>query len=509
MTPSAAIPPRSTTAAAPEAHGEGTRLIAANAFAGYLGSIGITALRFLTKLVLIRSLAPVDFGRVVTTQNLQALGVTAAGLGLGDAVVRFVGLYSHDDSGRPAAVVRHAIRLTVATAVIATAVLVVPAALWSTRLSLGAQGAWGVLLAALAVAPTVTGDILGSAFIGANRTWIKVAALDFSRALVTLGGYTLLLVLGRAGYIGSVSVQLAAAVASVAVMVTAFRGAAADRRPPSDDVKLQTLLAYSVPMFVSLVVGGTLVGAGIPLILAARETPEAVAMFAVVVTITPLLQLPANALENAAMPVWAAAVGEGPVRHLERSFRDVTRWGLVLGLLVFVPLAVAPREAVSLLFGSQYAGAATTVELALAAMLFGIAVGPIEGVLLAFGLTRAIFVARGVSGVVTLAAAWPLVARWGVNGAVAAWAVNTVISNALYAYAVFRRHRIQPVDARFVRTILAGVLGLVMARLAGALGLEGTARLAAAVVANGVTLVAAGRMLGVWHPSELAHLVRR
>ena len=487
---------------------EGRRVVAANALVEYVGSIGLTALRFGSKLVLIRTLAPVDFGRVVTTQNLQGLVITLAGLAMGDAVLRFVGVHAAGGSGRVKGVIYQAARFLAVSGIGSTVLLIALAGLLANALGLGDNGVWGVSLAALAITPVLLGDTAGGAFQGLNRTWVKVGLLELPRALLTFGGYILLAVLGWATYTGALTVQLAAAVLSAGLIAVAL-GRAPELRYPREPVPLRNLLSFSIPVFGGLIIGGTLVGQAIPLALAAEHDAEAVALYAVALTVAPLLQLPAIALENAALPVWAGSLGAQSAKQQASLFAEVTRWGLLLALLAYVPLATAPQESLALLFGSPYAGPTAVVQLALAAALFPVAVGPTEGLLMARAATGAIVVARTVSGLVTLAVAWPLVATFGVIGAVASWMTSNVVSNGVSAVYAVRLYGIHAVDSRYMRVLLVGATGwLVSLGVAGS-GLTGTSKLVAVVAANLSVMVVAGRLVGAWHPAELKGLVRK
>jgi O-antigen/teichoic acid export membrane protein len=487
---------------------EGRRVVAANALVGYAGSVVLTALRFATKLVLIRSLAPADFGRVVTTQNLQGLAMTLAGLAVGDAVLRFVGVHAADGTGRAKGVVYQALRFLAVSGIGSTVLLIVLAGSLSDALGLGEDGFWGVSIAALAIAPLLLGDAAGSAFQGLNRTWVKVTLLDVPRVLLTFGGYILLATIGWATYTGALAVQLGAAMISAGLIAVAL-WRAPELRFASESIPLRSLLSFSLPVFGGLIIGGTLVAHAIPLALATEHDAEAVALYAVALTVAPLLQLPAIALENAALPVWAGSLGVQSKDQQASLFAEVTRWGLLLALIAYVPFAAAPQEFLALLFGNPYAGPTAVVQLALAAAFFPIAVGPTEGFLMARAATGPIVVARTVSGLIALAAAWPLVATWGVMGAVAAWATSNVISNGVSAFYVAKLYGIHPIDARYVRLVIAGATGLLVSLLVAGSGLIGMSKVVAVIAANLLVLAVAGQMLGVWHPAELKSLVRQ
>lgn len=462
----------------------------------------------MTRLVLIRSLDPADFGRVVTTQSLIVLVLTTVSLNISDAVVRFVGVHVRDGSGRAAAVVRQGVRYVAVAGSAGTLFLIALANPIAAYLGLGPAGRLGIALAALAIVPTLLGDTLGSAFQGINRTWARVAGLDGPRALCAVAGYALLASLGWASYPGAMLVQLFAAIAALAIIAAGARRTS-EFRAAGASMPLQVLLAYSAPIFISTLVGGTLVGSGIPLLLAARQAPETVALYAVALTMAPLLQLPATALENAALPIWASAASAGHAGDLHPSYAEVTRWGLLLGLIVCVPLMVAPRESLALLFGSEYTGPVAAVEIALGTTLFAVLVGPTEGLLLASGLTRGIVVARVVSGVVALAAAWPLIARWGLTGAIVAWGIQTVLSNAISAGYVFRMYRGWPFDRQYGQTLLAGAAAVVACVAVAATGVAGLSKLLALATASGTAIAAGGWVMGAWTLAELRRIMRQ
>jgi O-antigen/teichoic acid export membrane protein len=332
-------------------------------------------------------------------------------------------------------------------------------------------------------------------------------ASDLSKGLATFAGYALLGWMGWAAYVGAVSVQLVAAALAAGLIFVSFR-ASSTFAQPSVPFPLRDLLTYSVPLFISSLIGGTLVGNSIPLVLAAQNEPGLVSVYAIALTIQPLIQLPAIAVENAAVPVWAAAVGRQSESRLTISYANATRSALLLALLVYIPLSVAPLEWLQLLFGNRYTGSASVVQIALAATMFAIAVGPNEGMLRALGLTHAIFVARLVAGLVTLGAAWPLIRHWGVLGAIVAWAISGVLSNFVYGLYLFRAHHIQPIDSRYVRTLAAGIAGWLAATGVAMIGAHGLTRLIAIVATNTAVVVGIGFVVGAWHLHELTDLLR-
>jgi O-antigen/teichoic acid export membrane protein len=485
---------------------DGGRTIAANALAGGAGWIALAGLRFIAKVVLIRALAPADLGRVVTTQYVLGLAIMVAAAGVGDAVVRFAG--GGSDSGRPAtAVVFTAGRFVLLTGLAATGLLIAVGPTLAVWLGLGPAGPYAVALAALAIVPTLLGATVGAAFSGVNRTWVKVLAFDGAGAAITLAGYLVIASVGVASYLAAVSVHVFAALLSAACVIAVFhyRGHASAESHAS----LRSLLRYGVPLFFATLIADTLVASGIPLILAARHAPESVAIYTMAITLGSLVYVATSAIENAAVPVWAAMHRASGTPHLMRSFAGATRWGLIVGLLVFVPLASTPREWIQLLFGTQYAGATAPVAVILTVILFAIAVGPYEGMLRALDDTGALLRARTIAAVAAVAALWPLVDAWGVFGASLAWAVSEVLGAVAAAAYLVRRHGIHPLDARYLRTAGVGIISWLACITISAGDMVGSTKLLTVGLANTAVVTAVGFAAGIWHPSEIAGLLRR
>lgn len=264
-----------------------------------------------------------------------------------------------------------------------------------------------------------------------------------------------------------------------------------------------------MPLFFSGLIADTLVGSVIPLALAVRHAQESVATYAMAMTLGSLVYFAATAIEGAAVPVWAGTLRTSGAGHLAPSFAAATRWGLILALLAFVPLASTPREWIQLLFGSQYAGATAPVAVTLTVILFAIAAGPYDAMLRALDDTDALLLSRTIAAVVALAVLWPLVNAWGALGAMLAWAVNQVLSTIAAAAYLFRRHRIHPVDARYLRTGAVGIIIWLVCVTISTGGMDGRATLVIVAVANTTIVAAVGFAAGVWHPSEIAGLRRR
>jgi O-antigen/teichoic acid export membrane protein len=112
----------------------------------------------------------------------------------------------------------------------------------------------------------------------------------------------------------------------------------------------------------------------------------------------------------------------------------------------------------SFLYGPVYAVAASAIQAFGAVTLFGVAVGPNDGMLRAIGDTRWIFISRFAAGVAAIGVAVLFIPQWGLMGGVMAFIVSSVLTNGLYAAGLFWQHGIHPLDGPYIKTLAASFI---------------------------------------------------
>jgi O-antigen/teichoic acid export membrane protein len=467
---------------------------------GFLGAFGTLALAFVTKMLLARALSPGDFGLLLTGQTIVALALPLAQLCLPDAVVRFVGLYAAAPAlTRSKGVLLSSLKLGGLATVLVTIGLGLSASLIANGIYRQAELTSVLVILAVAMPFNTVADMLAAAYRGLGQLWVKVAFVDLGRALWVVLVVGLVLALNANSLMAVALVYLTASVGSTALTCGLFLRSRSWRVQPGQ-APLGDLLRYSMPLVgVSLL---TWPMSSIPLLLGSTVSLQAVAYYNLAMALGNFINMPVSAIELAALPVWAGWISQGLVPNLRRVYAFAARWCLVAGSIVFVPLFLCPGDVLTILYGPNYKGAAPVMQTIAALILLNAATGPNDSLLRAFGDTRQILLARLVDGSSLLAVGFLLVPLWGMPGALVALAVSDVLSICVYVGCLLVRRNIHPLDAPYLKTLLAGTLALVASGMAQGYLVEGMGRIAATVLLYSVVLFGLLTALRVFTPQD-------
>jgi O-antigen/teichoic acid export membrane protein len=266
--------------------------------------------------------------------------------------------------------------------------------------------------------------------------------------------------------------------------------------PPAPDAK--ELLAFAWP--------GWAQGMGMAaytwsdqVLLAGLRSAEEAGIYGPVATLAPLFGLGLGALNGPFAPMIAERHAAGDRGGLERAYRTVARWAVLLAVPPVLVCLVVPDAVLGLWPHGDPARAATALRVTALAQLACTAVGSVNYLLIMAGRPRAALANAVPATLLNLGLSVWLVPRLGVTGAALANAVALCFANGMALVQVWRALEVHPFDAGVGRVLLAGVpAGLVMAG-AGALGLPAPATVVTAGLAGGLTFLVSWWGLG---PSE-------
>lgn len=197
--------------------------------------------------------------------------------------------------------------------------------------------------------------------------------------------------------------------------------------PLFEPTLLREQLAYAAPFGAAMLLA-------IPqqyahqLVVSWKVTPELFALYAVGCFQLPLVDLLYTPTSEVLMVRLGELDREGRSREGVAAFREA------VGKLsyAFVPLAAflftAAPEFVAALFGARFLPAVPLFRIGVLSILLSIL--PSDGVLRARGATRAIFISYLVKAVVTVPLVWVGVARYGLLGGIASWALAELVGRA-------------------------------------------------------------------------------
>jgi len=191
----------------------------------------------------------------------------------------------------------------------------------------------------------------------------------------------------------------------------------------------------------------------------------------------------------------AEAVGRGSAEDIARLHRTVTRWMLFFSAPLAAGLLLFPEEAVTLLFGREYAAAAATVRILVVAYLSGILAGPVGLLLNTMGKTHWTLANMAIRTAVNIVLNLILIPRFGIVGAAWGTVGSLVFSSGLMLLWLRKLAPIGGSYAGWGRPLLvlgaASALGWGASRLLLMTGLGGEAAPWVAGIGGGVVLLAA------------------
>ena len=297
---------------------------------------------------------------------------------------------------------------------------------------------------------------------------VATQALQTNRYLATvreLGQPMLIALLAPAAVVAGFGVEGAAAGTVAATVLTAIAAVVlANRLFPSSErvwpgLSSRKLLAVSIPAAAAssfrLLLAWTdrfVVGACLPS--ASLGAYHAGAQLASILSMIPL----AFAGILGAIIVTALATGEaGRARAL---YRTTIKWMLFLAIPVLVPLIVAPREALGVVFGPAYAAAAVPLRILAMGQGLSLLTGTVGALLVMTGHERRWAALAGMSFLTNLALSVWLTPRWGLTGAAFSTAVALAVLTVLGIWSASVALDGSCLDLKVARPLILLALGI-------------------------------------------------
>jgi O-antigen/teichoic acid export membrane protein len=402
---------------------------------------------FLLTVVLARSLDKSDASAYMTAASVVSLLAMLATMGVPATLVRVLRAEAAHVAQRRSALAG-AMKLTIGGCVLAAAGYALagqwaPAdAQWKVLRGYPAYvAAWFALSAICTVAATYLqgeDDFRAAALVGARSGGLipNVLAMLGAAAVAWIGVLSLgvLLLLQAVVY----AISLAAAVWFI---VRTLRSPSKLHRPAA--LEPQAVASYSAawylaeswPNLINQVVAVMLTEVDLFWI-ACLSNEQVVADYGVIRSLRLLVAAPLLVASVALPPFVAELYGRGDVVRLERLVRGAATVLSIPSLLALLVMLAAPAAVIRLIYGEAFVGAAGALQvLSLGAIVFVIK-GNSGMVLTMTGRHRDLMVCSLGSLALYIAISPPLVARWGVAGAAAAYTLQVIVQNVVVALRV-------------------------------------------------------------------------
>lgn len=165
-------------------------------------------------------------------------------------------------------------------------------------------------------------------------------------------------------------------------------------------------------------------------------------------------------------PIVSNLYRQGTVDHLSSLYKDVSRWTFTGSLVFFLLIVLLSRDILAV-FGEQFVSGWPAMILIATAGLFGASVGLTGRVLAMTGHEKTVMWARLGSALVSVVAGVALIPPYGLLGAAAAASTGIFLVNALTLFYLRRLLGFWPYNNQYLKPLLAGLVALGGAMLAG------------------------------------------
>lgn len=437
-----------------------------------IGLVLELSISFFGKLIVARELERVDYGGVSLGIVTAAIVSTLVLLGVNTGIGRYLPRY--DSAEKRRGVLLSGLEISIPISLAATAVIVIGA---PTIATVGFNDpslapilrVFGFAIPFGALMKLSIGGIRGlqdsvSRVLVENITFPTTRIVGIVAAILL--GYG---VLGIA-FAYAFSYVIAAA---LGLYILAKQTALFDRSVDPFPMRRE-LLTFSLPLVVTAAMSIVLSDIDMYMLGFLRDA-GVVADYNVIYPLSQLLMSAQGAFGFLFMPVVSELDATGNHDELDRLYKIVTKWIVMVTLPMFLVLTLFPAQTISLTFGSKYLGGATSLSVLSLGFFIHTCFGLNKGALTSLGHTRLIMyddiVGAGFNIVLNLL----LIPEFGLLGAAWATTASYVLLNGMYSVQLYRRTAAHPLSLAMVKPLVVGIVAMGVVATAARAYLSSTA----------------------------------
>jgi O-antigen/teichoic acid export membrane protein len=415
---------------------------------------------FFSKILIVRTTTPEEFGIYSLALAITSIvGVVASG-GLSEGASRNVALFLGEGRQEDAdAASRSAIRLTLLAGLLSFSLLFLLAGPLSRYVFYKPELMSPMRVLSIHIPFLLLAQILSGILRAHGIIRPKVYYLDLGQPLFFLFFLCLSMIPGVS--LGSIlySFSLAMVMVFIGIASYGYRKVGLNPLPRRRGRHSVRLLRFSLPLMAVVIMALVLTWTD-TLMLGRYAMAEDVGIYNVSVSLARLLSIPLASLGFVFMPLAAEMYALKKQDELKRTYQVLTKWLFATTLPIFFVLVFFPEMTIAFLFGESFAGASTPLRLLCVGRLLSVFLGPSGLFLVVFGLSRTIMNVSLFGALLNIVLNYVLIKRlgMGIMGAAAATMVAGSVVTVLFAVVVYRKSRIHPITAAYVKPALGAAL---------------------------------------------------
>ena len=426
--------------------------IASGGFLFFMGTMGATGLQFIIGIVVVRSLAPPEFGLIAIANTFASVFIILSVLGLGTGLPPLISKYKHQTSPPSADRFIGAGITLVAVSSIFFALLLYAISLPISQIFCKPGLETPLRCFALMVPPLSLMSVFTSVFRGLEHTLPKIVFQDIALNLLRVIIFSGVLIFG-VGYLGIIwGYILTAWAIFIAYMI--YTGKRVHLRVFFSIHKenIVQVVVTSLPLMGVVLINNLIAWAG-TLSLGWLSSVGEVGMYSAPQRLAAILNVPLTALAFIYLPVATQTYGEFAEQGLHEIYTTTCKWVFVITIPMAFFFIIDAEFIVKALFGMAYQGSANVLRVLSVGYLVHLVPGPNNMTLVSIGRSGIVLMSTLLACMTALILFYFFVPRYGSLGAAGGVAVARIVSNLFASSMLFKKTGIHPFTREYGRIL--------------------------------------------------------
>jgi O-antigen/teichoic acid export membrane protein len=428
----------------------------------FIGTIIGTLLGFVSRIIIVRYITQSEYGIYSLAFVLMSIFVTISTLGLQQGSTRYIAYFrGKNEEGKVRGVISASIKIAIIASVISALILFLSSDVISMNIFHNSELSTPLKIFSAAIPFTVLITIFISLFRGFDRVEPNVYFQNIIRNVLFISFLVGAVLLGLS-FIG----VLYAYLASILLTCIAFAIYAIKKLPLTSSVKKDAansinpmgkeLLVFSLPLL-AVAMLNMIMSWTDTLMLGYFKTPDVVGLYNAALPLAHLIPIALTSMVFIYTPIITQLYPKNLLQEIKRSYAILTKWVFSVTLPIFLIFVLFPDTVLSLLFGSQYIGAATALQFLALGFFVHVFLGPNASTLMAMGKTKILMGASLASAVLNVVLNVSLIPQIGITGAAIATASSLVLVNVVVSTKLYTLSGIHPFTKNYLKPIIASI----------------------------------------------------
>lgn len=422
------------------------------------GSLISSALRFLSQVILGRSLGPEGYGLYALGFSIFSIAGQTSQLGLSDSVVKFGVAYSgQNDQSRLKGMLNTAIMFAVGVGTITAIIMILLAPYIAESIFHKSELIIVLRLFALCI-PFYVFAIITASTARAMRRINYYAAIQYLLQPIIfiscIAIFFLVTMLTVDKVVGSfIFAWMLVSMYSIFVLYKISPVLRFEIKPIYEPKKL---FRFSIPIYLAAF-SSLIISHFDKLILGNMVPVGEVGIYNAGVRIAAQTVLIMQAFNMITAPTIADLYHNNKIKELNSIFKTVTHWTVSLTLPVILWLVIFPDPIMNI-FGAEFVAGKNVLILCCLAQFINVSTGPLEHILIMTGKQDLHLINNVILIFINIILNIVLVKKYGIMGAAVAFLISLVIINVARLIEVYILYRLFPYSKKFLKSIFAAII---------------------------------------------------